>query len=139
MDHTYYYQLVERAIAKLGVEVEPARGQKPGQWNLSKGSVNVWIDIWQIEQEENRAYFQVMSPVMDLPETNREALFRELLTINDQLFGVAFTLFEEKIWLKVIRECEGLNHEEALSMILRIGNYSDEYDDYLINKYGKTA
>lgn len=129
-----YYNLVEGCIGRLGVDPTICRGEKPGQWSLKKGSVNVWIDVFHIEKEK-RAYFQVMSQVMNIPPTNKEALYEELLTLNDRLFGVAFTIYKNIVWLKVIRETQGLDADEAFAMITRIGNYADDYDDKLKAKY----
>ena len=133
-----YFNIVEGCITKLGVEPSSCRGEKPGQWSLKKGSVNVWIDVFHLEKEK-RAYFQVMSQVMNVPPTNKEALFEELLSINDRLFGVAFTIYKNIVWLKVIREVQGLDEDEAFAMITRIGNYADQYDDELIAKYPSSA
>jgi hypothetical protein len=129
-----YYQLIERCIANLGVDPLQCRGKKPGSWTLNKGSIQVWVDIWYIERER-RAYFQVMSPVMKLPDAGREELFTELLQINDRLFGVGFTLYKDTIWLKHIRETENLQESEIAHTLNRVGNYADQYDDLLKQKY----
>lgn len=130
-----YYQMVETCITNLGIDPSVCRGEKAGQWSLMKGSAKVWIDVWHIERE-NRPYFQVMSPVMALPpNTSNEELYKELLEINDKLFGVAFSLYNGWIWLKVIRECDGMDENEAAAMINRIGIYADQYDDHLVAKY----
>ena len=128
------YKLVETAIARLGVDPAKCRGQKPGQWSLIRGSVKVWLDLWHIEKE-NRAYFQVMSPVVKIPTEQKEQFYEELLKINDKLFGVAFSLYKENAWIKVIREVDGMDENEAFAMITRVGNYADKYDDELKNKY----
>ena len=128
------YNIIESCIADLGVDPATARGNSPGQWSLIKGSAKVWIDLWYIERE-GRPYYQVMSPVLAIPATNQAAFFQELLEINDKLFGVAFTIYNGWAWLKVIRECDGMDKNEAFAMLTRIGNYADQYDDVLIAKY----
>jgi len=143
-DLTPYYQLVENVITKLGVDPSICRSKdgngeiKAGQWNMLRGSAKVWIDLWYIEKEK-RAYYQVMSPVMQIPENNKAALFQELLEINDKLYGVAFTIYNNWVWLKVIREVDGMDENEAFAMLTRIGNYADQYDDHLIGKYGEES
>ena len=137
----HYYNLVDECIREIGVDPEATRqkdvnGQiRMGAWTLFKGTAQVWIDVWHIEKE-NRPYFQVMCPVMNFPEATLQSnLFKELLEINDKLYGVAFTIYQNQVWLKTIRECEGLDKSEALAQITRVGNYSDQYDDYLKSKY----
>ena len=137
VDLTPQFDLVEACIKDLGVDPAICRGEKPGQWSLVKGSAKVWIDCWYIEREA-RAYFQVMSPVMKIPTDalKRSALYEELLTINDKLFAVAFTIYNNWVWLKVIRETDGMDQKEAFALLTRIGNYADQYDDDLIAKFG---
>jgi len=130
----HYYQIVEDAIRSLGVDPTTCRGKKPGQWNLRKGSARVWLDLWHI-QHENRAYFQVMSPVLPLPRERLAEFFRELLEVNDKLYGVAFAVYDDWAWLKAIREVEDMSVDEALAILKRIGYYADEYDDRLMEKY----
>lgn len=130
-----YVEMVEDCIRDLGLDPTTVRGQKEGQWDLVRGSARVWIDVWHIERE-NRPYIQAMSPVMKMPPESRWAEFyQELAEINYKLYGCAFCKYNEWIYLKVIRECEGLDKSEAFAMITRIGNYADDYDDYLKNKY----
>ena len=129
-----YYQMVQRCIHNLGVDPEQCRGSKPGSWTLNKGSIQVWVDVWYIEREE-RSYLQIMSPVMKVPQLSREQLFRELLQINDRLFGVAFTVYKDTVWLKHVRETENLQESEILNTLHRVGNYADQYDDILKEKY----
>lgn len=134
MDLTPYYQMVENCIKQLGVDPEACRDKNPGQWNLKKGSANVWIDVFKREKDVF-GYFQCMGPIVDIPQTNKEAFYQELLEINHSLYGVAMTKFKERIYIKTIRELDGLNEDEIMAMIKRVGGYADDYDDYLKNKY----
>ncbi len=136
-DLSVYFLMVEDIISTLGVDPALCRGQNPGQYSLMLGSARVWIDVWYIESEK-RSYFQAMSPVMRLPIASSEhAFFKELLEINDKLYGVAFTIYNGWAWLKHIRETDALDRSEAEAMINRIGVYADQYDDYLKGKYGE--
>ena len=133
-----HYLLVEEIISELNIDPKTARGTKAGQWSLRKGSAKVWIDVWYIEKE-NRSYFQVMSPVVEIPKEDQQLEFyRDLLTLNDKFFGVAFSLFKGWAWIKHIRETEGLDKSEAKSIIQRVGNYADQWDDKLREKYGSS-
>jgi len=133
-NNAQYFAVVEECIQKLGIDPKTTKGQKEGQWNLTKGSVKVYIDIIYIEKEK-RSYFQVMAPVMQMPRSNRDNLTLELLTINHQLYGAAFTVYNEHVCIKSIRECDGLDSSEAFATITRVGNYADYYDDILKQKY----
>ena len=76
---------------------------------------------------------------MKIPDSNREQFYEELLTINDKLYGVAFTIYNNWTWLKHIREVDGLDESEVTATIHRIGNYADDYDEKLISKYGQSG
>jgi hypothetical protein len=134
MELTAYYQMVENCIKELGVDPTICRGENPGQWNLIKGSANVWIDIFK-RPEDYFGYFQCMAPVCAIPTTNVEAFYQEILEINHTLYGVGFTKFKGWVYIKIIRELEGLEEKEIIASFRRIGTYADDYDDYLKNKY----
>jgi hypothetical protein len=137
LDLSNYYRIVESAIEALGVKPAEARTQKSGQWDLRKGSASVWINIFLSHERDDYGYLQVMSPVMKVPRgDNRAALFEELLQLNHQLYGAAFSIQNDWLYLRTIRELEGLSMKEALAMLTRIGVYADEYDDRFKKKYG---
>lgn len=137
-DLNVYYNMVETCIRDLGVDPALCRGEQAGQWSLKKGSASVWIDVWHIERE-NRAYFQVLAPVMQIPTANLQAFYQELLELNYTFYGVAFVKYNDWIYVKVIRETDGLEQKEAAAMINRVGWYADEYDDKLKARYGVTT
>ena len=72
---------------------------------------------------------------MAVPADRQLEFFKEVLEINHKLYGVGFTKFENNIYIKSIRELEGLEHSEVLSTVKRIGYYADDYDDMLKAKY----
>lgn len=133
-NHTQYHAIVEKCIKELGLDPATVRGEKSGQWNLTKGSVKVYIDLI-LNEKDKKTYFQVLAPVMKMPTSNRDNLTLELLQINHHIYGSAFTVFNDFVCLKSIRECEGLDAEEAFLTITRIGNYADHYDDILKKRY----
>ena len=129
-----YFRIIEKSILKIGIDPEKCRGEQKGRWSIQKGSINIMIDVWMLEKEQ-RAYFQVVAPIMEIPKGSNGALTEELLEINHALFGAAFSIFQEIIYLKTTREIEGLDVSEAYQTILRVGNYADYYDDILKAKY----
>ena len=134
-----YYEIVENCIRKLGLDPLTVRTERSGSWRLVKGSANVYIDCWYIERE-GRSYFQVLSPIMKIPENQKESFYYDLLSFNDTLFSCAFTLHNDWAWIKMIRECDGLDENEAFSILTRVGNYADQYDDLLKQHYnGQTS
>jgi len=134
----HYYEIVDNCIKRLGVDPAICKGDKPGQWDLKKGSASVWIDVRKKENEDY-GYMQIMAPISEIPATNKEAFYQEVLEINHDLYGVGMTKFENWIYIKMIRELEDLSEEEAFAMFNRIGNYADQYDDFFKDKYFSTG
>jgi hypothetical protein len=136
---SYYYNLLEDVLKEYKIDPVTARGQQPGQWNLKLGSASVWVDIFQSKDAQGNptqyGYFQVMAPVCDVPVNNQHLFTKELLEANHQLYGVAFTIFKDKAYIKSIRELQGLDKSEIKSTFDRVGIYADEWDDELKAKY----
>jgi hypothetical protein len=129
-----YYSLVDNVIRKLGVDPEICRGEKPGQWNLKKGSASIWVDVWKLE-DKDYGYIQIMGPVCEVPEEKKLEFYQELLEVNHTLYSCALTKFEKWIYVKSIRELEDLNESEIDAMFDRVGYYADYYDDFFKDKY----
>lgn len=134
MDLQSYYEMVDNCIRKLGVDPNVCRGQNPGQWDLKKGSASVWIDVFKREQD-HFGYFQCMAPVVQIPTTNTKEFYEEVLEKNHTLYGTAMTKYKDWIYMKTIRELDGLDEAEMMATLNRVGTYADDNDDYFKNKY----
>lgn len=135
----HYYTMFEQVLAEYKVDPASARGQQPGQWNLTLGSASVWVDIFQSKDEQGNlaqyGYLQILAPVCDVPTNNQHLFTKELLEINHSLYGVAFTIFKDKAYIKSIRELQGLDISEVKSTLDRVGIYANDWDDKLKAKY----
>lgn len=129
-----YYKMVDDVIKKLGVDPAVCHGEKPGQWNLRKGSGDIWVDVWKLDDKEY-GYIQIMGPVTQIPAGKELEFYKELLEINHDLYACSITKYENWVYVKSIRELEDLNESEVIAMFDRVGYYVDYYDDFLKNKY----
>lgn len=136
----HYYAMFEQVLVEYKVDPVTARGEVPGQWNLKLGSASVWVDIFQSKDANGNlqqyGYLQILAPVCDVPVNNQHLFTKELLEINHQLYGVAFTIFKDKAYIKSIRELQGLDSSEVKSTLDRVGIYANDWDDKLKAKYG---
>ncbi len=133
-DIQHYYDMFERVIQTLGVDPKDCRGKEAGQWDLQKGSVPVWIDIYTTENGQY-GYIQILSPIFEIPQNQKEAMFTEALEINHNLVGCSITKFNDWLFVKSIRELENIDEGEMMAMMNRVGTYADKYDDYFKSKY----
>ena len=135
----HYYNLVEEVLADYKIDPVTARGQNAGQWNLKLGSASIWADVFLTQDTEGKptqyGYMQVLAFVCDVPVNNQHLFTKELLEINHTLYGVAFTIFQEKAYIKSIRELEGLDKSEVRATFDRVGIYANDWDDKLKTKY----
>ena len=141
MQHTieHYHNLVDEVLRDYKIDPATAKGQIPGQWNLKWGSASVWVDVFQSKDAQGNlvqaGYFQVMAPVCEVPVNNQHLFTKELLETNHSLYGVAFSIFKDKAYIKSLRELEGLDKSEIKATFDRVGIYADEWDDKLKAKY----
>ncbi|MBN2893915.1 MAG: YbjN domain-containing protein [Bacteroidales bacterium] len=134
MDLKPFYEMVESCIQDLGVDPDKTRGEKPGQWDLFRGSARVMIDVFTLDN--GWSYFQCIAPIVKIPENKKTEFYEEILEKNHSLYGVGMTKFKDWIYIKVIREVEGIDKNEMTAMLKRVGVYADELDDFYKNKYG---
>ncbi|PZR30790.1 MAG: hypothetical protein DI538_22040 [Azospira oryzae] len=135
----HYYEMIEEVLTEYKIDPASARGQLPGQWNLTLGSAGIWVDVFQSKDAQGNltayGYLQVLALVCDVPVNNQHLFTKELLEINHSLYGVGFTIFKEKAYIKSIRELEGLDKSEVKSTFDRVGIYANDWDDKLKEKY----
>ena len=149
MDLKPFYEVAEDAIQTLGVDPETTRCEEDGQWILSRGPVEIYIDIWQpqthsqweyFKEEEPTAAYQVVAPVCYLPEdaTKLQAFMEEVLYINHHMFYGSFTVNREQgmAAIRYKRLLEGANRVEMIEPIDSIGFYAENLSNYLSTKYG---
>jgi hypothetical protein len=136
----HYYNMFEQVLVEYKVDPATSRGQAPGQWNLKLGSASVWVDIFQSKDAQGNlaqyGYLQMLAPVCDVPVNNQHLFTKDLLEINHSLYGVGFTIFKDKAYIKSIRELQGLDISEIKSTLDRVGIYANDWDDKLKAKYG---
>ncbi len=129
-----YNTIVESCIKKIGVDPSTCYNKKDNEWNLKKGSANVIIGIYWMDIN-NAAYIRIYSPFMQLPKSNKEAFYKELLDMNLSLYGVYCATGGDWAYVADIREVDGIDENEVMSMLQRIGTYADDLDDKLTAKY----
>ena len=62
-----------------------------------------------------------MAPIIEIPVDGRDIFMTEVLEINHNLYAVGFTKYKEWLYLKGIREVEGLDQNEVAAMFNRVG------------------
>ena len=103
------------------------------EWWIINGSVKVQIFLTSLK---DNAELVVAANLFSYEKPDDE-LNRYVLQLNGtfKLKGVCFGIRNKHLVLSCIRPVQGLDPEELEWIIASIAVISDEYDDYLINKF----
>lgn len=135
MDLNQASALVEASIKELKVDPVACRGKNPGQWGLTYKGVSVWIDVFSSAANSNRWYFSVMSPMLEVPDKNKESFYESCLEINHNLYGSAICKKNDWTYVTMLRETEGLDQSEVNATLDRVAIYCSDYRGKLKFKF----
>lgn len=135
-------KLVEEHLKEEGLKADEVRMQTQDEhpaWAFRQGSASVRIHLIPGEKESEHGYFQVVAPVMILPEKDRERIYGKLLELNaDQLWSCAFAIRQDRVIITADRTTRDLDRSEVVEMIERVALYADKFDDELVEAFGGT-
>ena len=139
-DRKRVVELVETHLTAEGLELEKIRLKtKDGHpaWAFTQGSAAVRVHLIPAPDDRPYNYFQVVAPVLVLPDEKKEELFENLLRLNaDELWMCAFALRGDHVLITADRTSVDLDRSEVVEMIERVAAYADKFDDELVEKYG---
>jgi hypothetical protein len=116
---------VEGALKTLGLEPGDAKTEE-GQYSISKDQdTDLLMDVWK---DEDKIFFQIMSPLDKIARTDDAQFYKTLLEENHNRAEAAFAIIEDKIFIRETIECTAFfSQERILSLITRIAWYSEHY------------
>lgn len=129
------FEYIESSIRELGVDPGLCRGDKNGQWNLTYKGATVWIDLFSFPANPEKFYFQVMSPLLRVPDRNVEAFALNVLEINHSLYGSWMCKKNDWFYVMSLREADHLDKSEIDATLDRVAFYSSDYKGKLAFKY----
>jgi len=129
MVNAYLAHFAERA----GTVVEPL--DEAGYTQVKKGSASVGINVL-----DDHGVLLFLAPVMKIPLTGRESLYRRILelsflTTSDAAFAVDAE--KDEIYVRALRRLSGLDYEEFEDLLDTVGKVADEWDDLLTAEFGQ--
>jgi hypothetical protein len=126
---------IENILSMIDINPNEARAHsiEGFRWFFHWGSAHIEVTV--IEREAS-GYFRVFAPLMTLPASNRETLFRALLNHNLEMTSAALALYDDVVYVFSERPLEGMDTEEARYIITRVASYADDLDNYLVTTYG---
>jgi hypothetical protein len=124
---------LERFGGRAGSPLEPLDAS--GYTQVRKGSASVGINVL-----EDHGVLLMLAPVMPVPMTGRETLYRRLLelsflTTSDAAFAIDAQ--KDEVFVRALRRLSGLDYEEFEDLLDTVGKVADEWDDVLRKEFGQ--
>lgn len=102
-------------------------------WWLTEGSARVNIFI---QDSPAGPELRITSPIVFIPDTNREAFYRRLLDLNINLATCHLATCENHVLVLAQRHAAGLSQEEVDSVVWNVAYVADLLDDKLADEFG---
>jgi hypothetical protein len=130
-----YAGTVEQILPLIGVDPVTARMNTEGGfgWSFQRGSAVIEVFV---SQQNGVGYLQVLSPIMHLPISNLLPLYRRLLELNLQLTNASLGVYLDVVYVFTERPLEGMDANEANTIINLLSAYADDLDDKLVAEFG---
>lgn len=104
-------------------------------WWIKEGSAEVYITV-QSGNEEVGTVLRVSSPLVYIPQNNREQFFRHLLELNNDLSSCALSVYNDLVLVVCQRPTLGLNQEEMDELVWNTAYVADLLDNRLAEQFG---
>jgi hypothetical protein len=129
--------MIEDLLIERGYFLNDCRADAPGtlrSWRVPQGSALVRISL--LDRPDFTHLRMASSVFRPPPAIDRVALYRDLLTRNTELCGVAFAIAGEQVLLVTERSTLDLDRSELADLLSRVQTCADELDDVLVARYG---
>ncbi len=104
-------------------------------WWIKEGSAEVYI-IVQKGNEELGTLLRISSPLVYVPENNKEGFYRHLLEVNSDLSSCALSVYNDLVLVVAQRPTLGLFQEELDELVWNAAYVADLLDNKLAENYG---
>lgn len=127
--------MVNSYLAKFsqrgGLPLEPLDAN--GYTQTRKGSASIGVNVL-----DDHGTLLLISPVMPVPKSGREAFYRRLLELSflttaDAAFAI--DALKDEVFVRCLRRLSGLDYEEFEDLLDTVGRVADEWDDVLKREF----
>lgn len=127
--------MVERYFRDRGLDPKTREiaGAEGCGWWLTEGSAKVYIFV---QDSPAGPVVRITSPIVFIPEHNREVFFRRLLDINSTLTNCRLATYENYVLVLTQRQTMGIGQDELDSGVWNVAYVADLLDDKLALEFG---
>ena len=122
-------KMIEDILSSLKINVTLSR-RSQSSWRIDKGTARIDINYYE------NGIIIGDAKLCSIPSKNIDAIYDYLLKENDKLSYLQFSINENSIYLSYLIVDSSLTFDEGKIAIQRLIEYSNKYDDILINEYG---
>ena len=122
-------KLLEEILTSLNINVTLSR-RSQSSWRIDEGSARIDINYYE------NGIIIGDSKLCAIPNKNIDKIYDYLLSENDKLSYLQFSINENSIYLSYLIVDSSLTLKEGKIAIDRLIKYANKYDDILINNYG---
>ena len=116
----------------LDYKSQEIAGSEGCGWWLTEGSARVYIFI---QDSPAGSVLRITSPIVFIPETNREAFYRRLLDLNSNLSSCHLATCENYVLVLAQRQTTGISQEEVDAVVWTVAYVADSLDDQLAGEF----
>jgi hypothetical protein len=104
-------------------------------WWLTEGSAKVYIFV---QDSPVGPVMRITSPIVYIPENNKEAFYRHLLDLNGNLASCHLATYDNYVLVLAQRQTNGITQEDVDSTVWNVAYVADLLDDRLVAEYETT-
>lgn len=110
-------------------QIEGAEGYG---WWLTEGSAKVYIFV---QETPTGPVLRITSPLVKVPDANKESFYRRLLDINSDLSGCAMATYQDVVLCVAQRPTLALDQEELDALVWNVAYVADLLDNKLAQEF----
>lgn len=122
-------KMIEDILSSLDINVTLSR-RSQASWRIGKGTARIDINYY------DNGIIIGDAKLCSIPSQDIDKVYDYLLQENDKLSYLQFSINENSIYLSYLIVDSSLTFDEGKVAIQRLIEYSNKYDDILINEYG---
>ena len=127
---------------EMGTTAAAIFNQQTNAWYFTRGSatIEVFLSMYETPQKTQRTFIRCFAPLIAIPvdAANKLDLYQGALEANARYMGMKISSLIDKGLLCAIaeRDIEGMEYQEMVTLIVDVGYWADELDDFLRKQFG---